>query len=109
MKDAMSEVVPSILVASSSIAFSLWSRAALCWSRRALKRSFPALLRLLLRHDRARDITSDSDVLRVVAAFVVVASFPSFAALHHRLLHVVLLTSTTLAILRETESRVSPW
>ena len=49
----MSEVVPSILVASS-IAFSLWSRATLCSSRRALQRFFPALLRLLLRLDRAR-------------------------------------------------------
>ena len=60
MGDAMSELVLSILVASSSIAFSLWSRAALCSSRRALQLSFPALLRLLLRLDRARDITSVS-------------------------------------------------
>ena len=50
----MSELVPSILVASSSIAFSLWCRAALRSSRRALQRSFPAMLRWLLRLGRAR-------------------------------------------------------
>ena len=58
---------------------------------------------------RATSPVSADAVLHVAAAFIIVASFPSFAALHHRFLHVVLLTITTLAILRETDSRASPW
>ena len=50
----------------SSCSRSWWRRprlrsgSALCSSRRALQRSFPALLRVLLRLDGSRDITSVS-------------------------------------------------
>ena len=98
------------------------------WWRRPRLRSHCGLVRLSVRPDglcndlfqhccaccfvliaRATSPVSADAVLHVVAAFLIIASFPSFAALHHRLLHVVLLTITTLAILRETEGRVSPW
>ena len=98
------------------------------WWRRQRLRSHCGLVRLSVRPEglcndlfqhccacffvlnaRATSPVSADAVLHVVAAFIMIASFPSFAALRHRLLHVVLLTITSLAILRETESRVSPW
>ena len=125
-KNSASELPESrVSLSLVSLAVALLSRS---WWRRPRLHSHCGLVRLPVRPDglcndlfqqcfacffvfiaRATSPVSADAVLHVVAAFIIIASFPSFAALHHRLLHVVLLTITTLAISRETESRVSLW
>ena len=110
------------------------------WWRRPRLRSHCGLVRLSVRPDgpcndlfphccaccfvlmaRTTSPVSADAVLHVVAAFTIIASFPSCAALHHRLLHVVRLTITTFSHLASdtlstspfgdvwAESEVSPW